>query len=447
LGIPQEQTGRHTPAGRQAVIESLFHAEVIIFDHPNPTLEDLANFGYFLSFRTHHKDYNDKTPSPLILRFNGEKMSPLNPDDIINAQEHWFAHERFHYNYSLNSWILLSRAFKDIFLNHKSKPNNTLDLSYFAFSGAWHPITMQMLFHIAEFTKLLSPDAVKTRVLFKQDTHDIDFVNCSEKIGIVEINGPLYRYKWLGSGKYEPYYGPWLSIQKSMSLQDIMMGKKRLGATSHEGFEDSALNFLSFTNVIVMSEAGWILTKMGEEFVSLIGDSLKDPDIILRWRTQDGRIGSNADIQAMDRWLNTVFRPIKRKVSGLFAQKVDAPSPTQSAKVGEAFPVQNLSIENIFQAWGHQFIFSLPDLIHPQFPAEKVMNILRNRTGDNLNVNIHYGPKFVHLWTGIPIKFGSRTEEELKELEKKAWSEAQKMPKELMPWRLTSKFDIFMIID
>jgi hypothetical protein len=67
------------------------------------------------------------------------------------------------------------------------------------------------------------------------------------------------------------------------------------------------------------------ITPYGLRYLELIGADMVDPDVMLRWRTEDGRIATEDDIPACDRWLHTKFRALKRRVSSLPASPFSEP--------------------------------------------------------------------------------------------------------------------------
>jgi hypothetical protein len=58
------------------------------------------------------------------------------------------------------------------------------------------------------------------------------------------------------------------------------------------------------------------LTEAGRQFLALVGDKARDPDIMLRWRNGK-RLATSDDIPNVDRWLVRYFRMMKRRVAGL----------------------------------------------------------------------------------------------------------------------------------
>lgn len=69
-----------------------------------------------------------------------------------------------------------------------------------------------------------------------------------------------------------------------------------------------------------------LLTKKGQEFLDIIGTSLDDPDVLLRWRDPESGVWPDDAVPAIDRWLHRAFRAVKRRVSGLpSSPKVELP--------------------------------------------------------------------------------------------------------------------------
>lgn len=123
-------------------------------------------------------------------------------------------------------------------------------------------------------------------------------------------------FEWAGTGKYPP-----ISLEVGRWHDDsFLFGQKDSGTQYH--YMTSSLAGSGF---VVLKDGHLRASRKAVRYLDLLGSGMVDVDLLLRWRTEDGRIASEHDIPACDRWLQKKFRALKRRVSGLPASPFTEP--------------------------------------------------------------------------------------------------------------------------
>jgi hypothetical protein len=410
-------------------MECMLKAEVFILYHKNPTLEVIADFGHWVNLRKKHKEHSDKKDF-LMFSFNGISLIPITQEQIEHAQNYWIAHERFLYNYILNSWILFRKVFLQAMKETEQVVSNRflkdIDISYCQFEDNYNPFTLQLLYHIADHRKKVFYEGMTRWNVDPKDSHSHTIYSRKllELTNLIQICEPNYQWIWRGAGTYYTHYG---ALRRGEFV--TTHGIKEIPQRGYGGHQNS-LRFLKNTGLIAPTKSGYITTCVGEKFLQLIGSEANDPDVLLRWRKPDGRLGAAEDIPAMDRWLNRVFRSIKRKVA-----KMENPKFPDEEEFRMCYYTGSTEI------WGAHMNFKPEEMADIDFPLEVVNRVIQEyHENPDADIKVHRGKgKYIKIYCGIKVNMKNiKTEEELKSLRKQANFEAKKMPKELLNWKRTA---------
>ena len=219
--------------------------------------------------------------------------------------------DRFAHSYAANAVILCSRALYQIAWERNDSRGRveiafpTLSRYHWQFGD---PLSMHLLFLLSR----------RGGTAVRRAVHGVvqESADALRNPLLTNHAGGTHHFAVEGSGRYPA----WRSGPHAFSD-----GYRRdLPPESPGGMIPHKLQLLDLIGAA--EDGSWALTERGHRFVELVGPALDDPDVLLRWRAPDGRNGNQADIPAMDRWLNKAFRAVKRKVSDL------RPSPLLEAR-------------------------------------------------------------------------------------------------------------------
>lgn len=252
---------------------------------------------------------------PKLMHFDGSSIREVSQEEIDAARARFLPQERFVYNHAVNMLILSSRALY-MMARDEGWPRSMVaatmpSLQFFKWRWA-HPLVLQMLHAIKRSGPAVGIEGMPKLMQVGLDNlpwvyaNGLDFI---EKTG----DGNEWRFVWRGSGKY-PEWAFGLGEIVEVTGDGGMI--KGFIARDHHGVFDW-LRELQSQQLIDLDGPRVAVTTRGLRFLELVGDASYDQDLLLRWRTPEGEMGRMEDVPAMDRWLNRVFRAMKRKVSHL----------------------------------------------------------------------------------------------------------------------------------
>jgi hypothetical protein len=231
--------------------------------------------------------------------------------ELQRLEKKFRAHDHLIYNYTYNMIVLGSRA------RHAAArlgPNPAV----LAMSG-------YRLFHEEhedadmDPTASFSPFAIEAlQVLAETSSKTITVTEGDNAIGkkwrepfsrlpfmIREENGEVFL-NWAGSGKFKPW------VEKLTQIHNPpVYGANGVADHMHD------LASLYTDGLATVWNGQLVPTNTGRAFLDIIGDSVRDPDLLLRWRQSSDVMAGEDDFPAIDRWLAGKFRRLKRKVAAL----------------------------------------------------------------------------------------------------------------------------------
>jgi hypothetical protein len=265
----------------------------------------------------------DKRKTPLIVSFfDGESLETALPEYATDIKLMHEAEERFIWNYKLNFILLCSRAVAKVageFGADKQTYFRTAPQLNGSFRFLANPVALQILFALQD---TYSADPISRRP-YDQATQNYEH---KLRIGASPFStydsaSDTYSIRVTGSGTYPEIFLESLGFSHSHCRA---MGSPLL-------FEDYRLTLAwlsTYGYAHLDNSNAFRLTPMGKRLLDVLGPSLNDPDIFLRWRdAATGHWRSDA-IPAIDRWINRAFRAVKRRVAGLpSAPVIERPVP------------------------------------------------------------------------------------------------------------------------
>jgi hypothetical protein len=338
---------------------------------------------------------------PIVVHFDGAESRVVSRSEVTRVRDKFCAQERFIHNHMVNLSVMGGRAlFK---LAHEKQMSKALakrllpkfdDLSW-----QWsHPIviqTLHLLKNAGRVSGSVGPDGDK--VLRDVDYQQRPFVFATGLPIFEEIDG-RYRLNWTGSGKY-PAWTLDLGV-----VPDYSQGGPEgvIAPHTHPIFE--YFGNLVMHGLIALTDGQITITSEGLKFLAYLGPETDDADLLVRWRTSSGEMGTPSDIPAMDRWMNRAFRAMKRRVASLPASPMtedDAP-PLLVSNEGE----------NVLAIRG--LLFPINDeLMRNKDVAEFVAQIASSERGAPLQDlrmgtiidtdSLGMDPKILGIWIGVPV--------------------------------------------
>jgi hypothetical protein len=247
----------------------------------------------------------------LVSFFDGVDLVDAPGDYAALLKDTHEAEERFIWNYKLNFVMICSRAIfqvaaefgdtKDSYARIAPRLNST-------WSFLANPVALYTLYRLrdeydpAPFET--DPYDVKKRALEKRLS-----INAAPMTSF-DFNSGQYSISVKGTGSYPPFIVEGLRLDgfHHTELNGPSMFEDYslvLGWLSNHGYAD-----LDIENRLR-------LTTKGFRLLELLGPHLDDPDVLLRWRDPaSGGWRKNA-IPSIDRWMNRVFRGVKRRMASL----------------------------------------------------------------------------------------------------------------------------------
>ncbi|MNU27000.1 hypothetical protein D3C71_153850 [compost metagenome] len=234
----------------------------------------------------------------------------LDPGELQRLELKFRAHDHFVYNYTYNMIVLSSRArfaaarlgpgaadlaSAGYHLFHEEHEDRGMDPS-----ASFSPFAIEALQAIAATSDVTVPamEAQDVGKKWREPFSRLPFMACGE-------NGEVFL-NWTGSGKFKPW------IEKLTQIHNPPVYD---GAAVSDHLNDLAS--LCSDGLATFSNDHVVPTNTGRAFLDIIGDSVRDPDILLRWRQSGDAIAGEGDFPAVDRWLASKFRRLKRKVAAL----------------------------------------------------------------------------------------------------------------------------------
>ncbi len=235
----------------------------------------------------------------------------IETEELLRLEKTFRAHDHLIYNYTYNMIVLGSRA------RHAAARLGP-DAAALASCG-YHLFHEEHEDPDMDPTASFSPFAMEALQVIARTTDETIAANAGDIDGGKEWREafsqlPFMTRKpegevflnWVGSGKFSPW------IQKLTQIHNppVYNGK---AASDH--LIDLASLYTS--GLVTISNGSVVPTNTGRAFLDIVGDCVHDPDLLLRWRSSDDVIASEDDFPAIDRWLASKFRRLKRKVAAL----------------------------------------------------------------------------------------------------------------------------------
>ncbi|MBY3433068.1 hypothetical protein HFN89_02595 [Rhizobium laguerreae] len=245
-------------------------------------------------------DHLDEAALPSFYVTVGESISELPSGEVVRLRGKFEAQERFQASHHQNCSIFMGRALHH--LPSAARIDSVVAGHRSRFSVFGDPLALQILFEAAakgvsnveEWCNSAPPQSRAFWDNWKAMRESLIHA-CGHVEGLTVDGNP--KFVWRGSGKYQPWV-----IEDGYELHQINSLYYDLGN----------LRLLSFK-----VDGTVAITELGLKLTQFLGRSGNDPDVLLRWRTEDGTNGTQSDIPAMDRWLNKFLRESKRKVTDL----------------------------------------------------------------------------------------------------------------------------------
>ncbi|NTF17201.1 hypothetical protein G6L37_01995 [Agrobacterium rubi] len=252
----------------------------------------------------------------LMLHFDGRILREIAHEEVLQAWEQYYPHERFVYNHALNLLVIGARAYVPIARDRGDDQKDVETWMPQLHSYHWrfgYPLCVQILCSIGRWQHG-EPTTWFRDVPQKEQWLWANRSNLFEKTEVGD------QFVWPGSGRYQAW-------------TDTITPHVAEGETRMEGTEFtrsyvyeivSWMNSLNFAGFVCLDQNGDLcLTTKGRQYLDIVAPALDDPDVLLRWRTEDGLFCSMKDVPAVDRWMNRAFRKLKRAVSSLPASPIN----------------------------------------------------------------------------------------------------------------------------
>jgi hypothetical protein len=237
-------------------------------------------------------------------------ISKLPFSEVTRLEQKFRGHDRFMASYMFNMLAIGGRATFQAAREHdapglvwfggrlynQERPDDDSDPNALVTPAAL--LLLQAIADAGSTVDLLAPD----------DYAQQDFPRTLAIQPFMRRDGDDLVFEWVGSGKYP-------AIRKvSARWRGLSFSFKQEGSDEHY---PSVWSWLSWGGYVALYNGRTFITPVGRRYLDLLGCDMVDHDVILRWRKGDGRIAGEDDIPAMDRWLHSKFRALKRRVSGL----------------------------------------------------------------------------------------------------------------------------------
>lgn len=256
-----------------------------------------------------------RNPGAWISVTDRNGIREMEPADVAALRAKCETHDRLIFNHVFNMSVLAGRAM--------------LEAARRSGTGNWHIGNTPALYHrsgdeefaswdrFGAFTPLMVQLLISldTALGAEADIRDSEGMAFGRLDDAAEAQGHLFEtvgdetsFVWRGTGKYP-------------EVRTLV----RKTETQPEGRVGSVLAPLVGIGAILQIDGVLRISRFGREAVRLLGAPACDPDVVLRWRTEDGMIASPSDRSSVDRWLVRYLRGVKRRVSGLKANALTEP--------------------------------------------------------------------------------------------------------------------------
>lgn len=342
---------------------------------------------------------DDGLPSVIHHGPDGGAIVPL--DRLVLARERFSTELRFLYNYASNFCTLANRALFKIYMDEDldkfEAASRLFHISMYSWRSA-HPIFLQILHNLKALGHVGTHEHRKN--LAKQVSPFSYAHFYGDGLPMFDKVDGCYEFQWSGTGKYQEWRLP---MGRALQAEEI----------DHDAYSSHFVHevFKTFQHVERAGLLGLdgdtiVLSPWGVQFLELLGPCTNDPDVLLRWRRGGDEIGSLADVEAMDEWIERVFSQAKERVDS-FLNGVEA----ELCDDVEFLKTTALSIHKL-SVLGIQVPITLEDLECPVFRKE--IDLLAEHEEkvsiDARNYGLVYQPpkmktesKISGFWVGVPL--------------------------------------------
>jgi hypothetical protein len=334
---------------------------------------------------------------PVVIHHGPDGGSIVPLERIRSARDRFKAEARFLYNHALNFSVLARRALFKIYFDEqlsKQVARHALP-SVSEYRWRWaHPFFLQILHHLKRLGRIGTDEH---RIQLNKKVDGFSYAHVYAKgLPVFEKTGDRHEFVWKGTGAY-----PESRIAVGRAPEP---GEQDPNAYSshfeHPYFQ--VFHHIEHTGLLGLDGDDIVLSPWGVKFLEIMGPDTDDADVLLRWRTPTGEIGGAESVKAMDRWLNRVFRSVKRRV---------AQFPDQLALFDDETYFK-APVSNQLSLLGVHLALNDADFDDPHFAAEVA------RIGDSeatipiaaRNYGLVHEPakmgaesKVTGIWVGVPL--------------------------------------------
>jgi hypothetical protein len=330
---------------------------------------------------------------------DGGTIVPL--DKLRSARTRFASELRFLFNHARNFCTVANRALFKIYLDDdidKLEAQRGLP-SLSEYSWEWgHPIFLQILHHLKDTGRV---GTHRSRLKLSQMVTPFSFSYVyAEGLSIFEKTSEGYDFIWQGSGEFKEWKIP-VGKAPRPEEQDPTAYSSHF---AHHIF--NVFQHMERTGLLGLDGNTIVLSPWGVKFLELLGAETRDPDVLLRWRSDDGELGTQKDVSSMDAWLERTFTSAKENI-GLYFHTEEAALCTDA----EFFNTGPISTSRLSILGVHVPITD-SDFDDPEFAAE-VATIAENETRIPISES-YYGlvcspprmkteSKIIGLWIGVPL--------------------------------------------
>jgi hypothetical protein len=346
-------------------------------------------------------DGNQEQDFPAVVHFDGAESRVVSMSEVIRVRDKYAAQERFIHNHMVNLSIMGGRALFQLAYDKKMSKSLAKRLlpKFDDLSWQWsHPLVIQTLHLLKNQGRVSSAVGLGgDKALREVDYQQRPFVFATG-LPIFEETDGRYRLNWKGSGKY-PAWTMDLGV-----VPDYSQGGPAGLVAPHTHPIFDYFGGLIMHGLIALTDGQITITSEGLKFLAYLGPETDDADLLIRWRTSSGEMGTPDDIPAMDRWMNRAFRAMKRRVASLPASPMteeDAP-PLNVSNEGEnvlairglVFPINDEFMKNTDVA---EFVAKIAS-------SEKQAILQDLRMGSIIDSDsLGADPKILGIWVGVPV--------------------------------------------
>lgn len=330
-----------------------------------------------------------------VMHFDGVQLRKITKEEMAEAWEKHYPHDRFIYNHALNLLVLGARAYVSIARDRGEGQNDVETWMPQFHDFHWkfgHPLCAQVLFSIGRRT-----DAVPT-TWFRDVPQKNEWLWANHSdLFFRKKEGDEFR--WSGTGRYPAW--------TDMITPHVAEAETKIEGTEfNRSYVYEIVNWMSslnFAGFVCLDQNGEVcLTTKGRRYMEIVAPALEDPDVLLRWRTEDGLLCAMKDVPSVDRWMNRAFRKLKRAVN-------DLPASPINEEDAEPWPKHRT---NVFVVRGMKLDVTDEMRLDEEFCAEVARieavqasvpvaqwreGVVRRRLGFGLTGDVE------HIWRGVPL--------------------------------------------